>query len=61
MKKPRKLIRPELRVRITPSIFKALKLAVARDAGVRDGLTTAEVVEAALASYPMVKREFENV
>ena len=52
MKKPRKEIRPELRVRIGGKLFKALKVAAARH-----GHTVPFVVEAALASYWMVKGE----
>jgi hypothetical protein len=59
MKKPRKKPKPELRVRIDAGIFKALKIAVARDCGV-NSVSMAEVVEAALASYGMVKREMAD-
>lgn len=56
MKKTRKPRKPELRVNIAGDVMKALKLAVARGGDV----STAEVVEAALCSYGMVKREMES-
>lgn len=55
MKKPRKEIKPELRVRIDKRLFRALRLAV-----VRVGSTTPDVVEAALSSHAVIKRELEE-
>ena len=61
MKKPRKKAKPELRVRISEEVFRALKFAVARDrAQSVNGVTASEITEAALAVYPMIKREMEN-
>lgn len=54
MKKPRKKPNPELRVRISPEVFKAVKVSAARTG---DALSL--VVEYALRNYPDVYKEME--
>ena len=56
MKKARKKPNPELRIRIQPHIFRALKLAVVRS-GAR---SPAGIVESALCGHPMVASEIQS-
>lgn len=56
MKKPRKKLNPELRVRIDPELFRAIRLAVARN-----GSSTAYVIENALHQSHAIIAELKQM
>jgi predicted HicB family RNase H-like nuclease len=56
MKKPRKKPNPELRVRIDPKLFKAVKMAVARN-----GSSTVYVIENALHQSHAIIAELKQL